>query len=126
MGRIFSRKFWFAVQGDSKVLASKYFTHTYSSIEVQTNEERIFSSFRTIFQDIGLHSFFFGPDISGNMVEYRIEDMTESKIRDGFKHIKTNFIADEPIIEAFRKIVILRKHFNLVISIFFSCQKLRK
>lgn len=39
---------------------------------------------------------------SDKLVEYRIEDLLESRADDVFKHMKDNYLADEPITQALR------------------------
>lgn len=37
---------------------------------------------------------------SDRLIEYRIEDLVESRAKDAFKHMKDNYIKDEPIGQA--------------------------
>lgn len=37
---------------------------------------------------------------SDELVEYRIEDLSESKVEESFKHMRENYIIDEPITQA--------------------------
>lgn len=37
---------------------------------------------------------------SDKMVEYRIEDLVESKAEEAYKHMRENFLVDQPISQA--------------------------
>lgn len=42
---------------------------------------------------------------SENFVEYRIEDLVESRAEDAFTHMKENFMPDEPVCQALGKTI---------------------
>lgn len=40
---------------------------------------------------------FKAPDDNGELVNYRIQDLPEEKFEDGIKHMRANFLLDEPL-----------------------------
>lgn len=46
------------------------------------------------------HTFMARDTNSANLVEYRIQDLPESKAEDVFKHMLDNYIPEEPIAQA--------------------------
>lgn len=54
---------------------------------------------------------FMARDLNSNdLVEYRIEDLCIEKANEAYEHMRENFLKDEPISDALRKLIIWFLH----------------
>lgn len=45
-------------------------------------------------------------DLNGDdLIEYRIEDLLESRVEEAYKHMRVNYLPDEPITQALGRIL---------------------